>query len=862
MTAKRTLKKLQKLNKIISVRLALHDQVPLAFRTYRVHDGRVTFSVPGEFELDLSVGEENPNSQFFFVDIRFMFTPSSNIPKGRVLNELDIRVNDVLRDSGLTGCFTLLHNLVLTNKVNILHKQAADLARGLWSDVLRVELLHRTLIVQYWALRPGTKSWIEVGIKSGRRKTGNTKTCNPGLPYLSLRWMRDGQEVEDTDIEFDTDCLSMESVLRNVIAQHVSCIISSVYNKICKETLFSTGALSLRAQLSRSEPGDCQLNVQLTSARHLTATIEPMSGASVLSATPCILDRSDNERVSDKSPSDDIVSRIARIRCFSAIEEIESNMRMLGFETVNPRTLKFDVRKVFPSNVVRFSFFWHPLWERNWVMAATSSMEGDNWWVLQLRPTLPTEKLPGAGSQNATMLRSAQVIGSEFFTAQQKANYASFADLGHCLTGILAIYANARSLAESQCFDSYPPLHKLQIQSGFRAPDIYVRYETSSLPLALQVSPALKLKKPYINDTVRLAFHGVDPCQNLAIIVAYGSLSIPVKSLVPLVSKRDRSLAFRLKGNGFAIRFLAPAGRAITTDLIESLQKLERVLFIAESLQRKKMELRSVSLSRITFVYGPGKNLTANIDVNVSGPSPSVDIDLVDAASKSESLFPLRLGISFDHPNPHRRVQESLASSLKNASTDASLDSLFGLLLLTLPLLRAFDRITANATRNEPLKAQIIARNAKTFLIHYPAANFRFLVVAGQHSNRMTWILKTVGDIKDRSPQDPLLNKVQEKLYKSKGDGWKGLGNGAVAEADKVLNLILELDSCFSGMQSNPTIANLPNTSNNNDSNNKQKQAMQHSSQKAGIPSNETSSAARNLGGNHEQKTDDIIMID
>ncbi|KAK5675939.1 mediator complex subunit, partial [Elasticomyces elasticus] len=89
LTAKRTLKKLQKLNKIISVRLALHDQVPRAFQTYRVHDGRVTFSVPGEFELDLSVGEENPNSQFFFVDIRFMFSPSSSIPKGRVLNELD-----------------------------------------------------------------------------------------------------------------------------------------------------------------------------------------------------------------------------------------------------------------------------------------------------------------------------------------------------------------------------------------------------------------------------------------------------------------------------------------------------------------------------------------------------------------------------------------------------------------------------------------------------------------------------------------------------------------------------------------------------------------------------------------------------
>lgn len=851
MTAKRTLKKLQKLNRIISVRLALYDQVPHAFQTYCVHDGRVTFSVPGEFELDLSVGEASQTSQFFFVDIRFMFSPSSSVPKGRVFNELDIRVNDVLRDSGLTGCFNLLHNLILTNKVNIIFKQAAELARGLWSEALRVELLHRTLIVQYWVLKPGAKSWIEIGVKGGRRG-------GPGLPYLSLRWMRDGQEVEDADIEFDTQCLSMECILRSVIAQHVSYILSSVYTNISKDSLFSTGTLSLRAQLSRTEPGDCQLNVQLTAARHLRATVEPMSGTSVLSAIPGILDRSDSERIPDKSVSDDMVSRITRIRCFSAIEEIESNMRMLDFETVNPRSLKVDVRKVFPSNIIRFSFFWHNNWERNWIMAATSSMDCDNWWIIQLQPTLPTEKLSSIGAQNTSMLRSAQVTSNEFFTAQQRNSYASFADLGHCLTGVLAIHANARFLAESQCFNSYPPLHKLQIEPGFRTPNIFIRYEPSSLPLAMRVSPPLKLKKPYINDTIRLGFHGIDPYKKLAIIVAYGSLSIPAKSFIPLISKWDRSLVFKQKGNGFAIRLLAPAGQAVITNLVQCLQKLERVLFIVESLQRKKMEVRSISLSRITYAYGPGKVLCANIDVNVSAPSSYTDIDYVAAASKSESLFPLRLGITFDHPNPHRRVQESLTASLNNASTDANLDSFFGLLLLTLPLLRAFDRISANTSRNEPLKVQIIARNALTFQIHYPIAKFRFRLIAGQHLNRMTWILRTVSGIEGRQPQDELVNRIQEKLYRSKGDGWKGLGNGAVANVDKVLNLILELDGCFSDVQDKIPVTNPLGKFGHGVSNDDGLEQAQKASMP--IPPNE--SAAGNPKGNHEHRADDIIMID
>ena len=856
MTAKRTLKKLQKLNRIISIRLALHDEVPRAFQTYHVHDGRVTFFVPGEFELDLSVGEENKDSQFFFVDIRFLFSPSCAIPKGRVFDELDINANNVLRDGGLTKCFNLLHGLVLTNKINILFKQAADLAKGLWSDVLRVELLHRTLIVQYWALKPGSKSWLEVGIKSGRR--------GPGIPHLDLRWMRDGQEVDNTSIEFDTENLSIECVLRSVIALHVSHILSLAYTSLSKNSLFSTGTLSLRAQLSRTEPGYCQLNAQLTASRHLRVTIEPMSGASISSATPSIIDRSDGDRNPEKSSSDDIISRIVRIRCFSAIEEIESNAKMLGFETVNPRGLNFDIRRVFPSNVMRFSLFSHPLWDSNWIMAATSSMDSDNWWVMQLGPKLATENHPTHDSaQSTSMLRSAQVISSKFFTAQQM-NYASFADLGHCLTGIVAIHANARFLAELQCLHFSPPLQKIQIAPDLKTPDIFLRYRASSLPPSLRITSPAGLKKPCIKDTIRLAFHGIDPHQNLAIIVAYGSLSMPVKSLGMLVSKWDRSLVFQPKGDGFAIRFLAPAGHAIILNLIESLQKLERVLSIIGSLQRKKMELRSLSLSRITFAYGSGKNLSASIDVNVSGPS-SADIDLVNAASKAGPLFLLRLGIAFDYPNPHRRIQESLTVALNNASTDVNLDSFFEILSLTLPLLRALDQITLNPSHSQPLKAQVTVRNTKTFNIHYPIPRFRFQLIAGQHLNRMTWILKDVSGMQDRSQQSQLLDKIQQRLYNSKGDGWRGLGNGIVAEVDKVQNLILELDDCFTGFQSTPGMPVEHDASRGNEQQAVGKSDGLEQTPKTSIPPNGGASTAGVASRKPEHQTDppgDVIMID
>ncbi|KAB8263740.1 mediator of RNA polymerase II transcription subunit 14 [Aspergillus pseudonomiae] len=797
LTGKHTLKRLQKINRIISVRLALHDSVPRAFQTYSIRDGRVTFVVPNEFELDLSIGQEDESSQLYFVDVRFLFNPSSPIPKGRILNEFDVKINEALRNDGLAGCFDLLHSLVLTNKINILFKQAMELARGLWYDVLRVELLHRTLVVHYWTQKVGAKSWLEIGIKSGRIYGEND---GYRYPYLDLRWIRDGQEVDSEEIEFNTESLSMECILRSVIALHISHILSSAYRIISESPLYSAGRLSLQAQLTRTEPGDCGLAIQLTESRHLSVSIEPMSGASIISATPSAQDRLDNDCSFDKSSAEDIVARVARLRCMAAIDEIESNVRMLGFETVNPRSLKIDFRRMFPNNVLRFSFFWHHLWERNWIVAATSSMDGDNWWVVQLQTTTTAEShsVFDANTHISATLRSAQVISGTFFPVSQNISYPSFADLGHYLSGILAVHTNARYLVDLQSVDFYPPLQRLVIEPDLHIPEIFMRYEVANIPEAFRIALPSGLKRRVrTKDTIRLAFHGIDPCKKAAIIVAYGNLLIPAKTFSALNSTWDHSLVFQKRGTGFAIRLLAPPGRPVIPKLMENLQRLDCVLSIFESLQRKKMEPRSLSLSHVTFAYGPEKDLLATLNIETTMPPSSIEYDPILLASRAKSLFRLRLGLSLEFPNPHRRIQKSIESTLNHSTTDAGLDTVAELLLLTLPLMRALDRILMNPSNKQPLKVQVTVRNAKTFQIHYPAQSFRFQLVATHHLSHMVWILKELSSPKEGSSQDQLKSKLREMLYNSKGDGWRGLGNGVVAETDKVGNLLTELDKCF-----------------------------------------------------------------
>ncbi|OQE27127.1 hypothetical protein PENFLA_c006G00222 [Penicillium flavigenum] len=797
LTARATLKKLLKLNRIISVRLAIHDSVPPPLRNYRVHDGRVTFTISGEFELDLSVAEESKASQFFFVDIRFLFSPSSPIPKGRIFNELDGKINDLLRDDGLMGCFQFLHGLVLTNKINILFKQAVDLSRGLWADALRIELLHRTLVVQYWPQRAGPKSWLEIGVKTGHR-SGSSSDPKPGMSHVGFRWMRDGQQVSSDAIRFNPSDLSMELILRSVIALHTSHLLSTAFATLKKHILFSNHTLSLQAQLSPTEPGDCRLDVQLTASRSLRVSIEPMSGSITLCGTPHVLERLDGDRGLYKSSIEEILSRIARLRCITAVDEIDSGTKALGLEPVNQRVLGLDPRKLFPPGVMRTAFFTHRLWNRHWVAAATSSMDGDRWWLVQLRPTETAKMGPFYSIGDHSMsVPQAHVVSETLVPAQKRLNYTTCAELVHGLTGILAIHANARYLADLPAMHFWPSLKELQLETNLTVPGLLFNYSSSTLPPAFRITLPFGVKKQsQFKEMIRLVFHGIDYQSRSVIMMAHGTLKTRIKSLVPLVSSIDSSLIIEDKGAGFALRLLVPAGHSVIACLFELLQRLECVLSILQSLIRKGMEPRSLSLSRIDFAYGPENKFSALFDISSKGPSLSDYVDVANAISKAKPLFQLKLGIKFESSSPHRRIQEPLTVALNQRFTEAGVESTLQLLATTLPLLRSLDQITPQSNHTDLSIVQIIVRKPTVYMIHYPRLRSRFHLSAVMHQDRLVWMLRDANGM-DQSGRGQVAAFVQEKLYQSKGDGWNGMGDGAVASINKVGNLILELHECL-----------------------------------------------------------------
>ncbi|KAJ5988237.1 Mediator complex subunit Med14 [Penicillium waksmanii] len=804
LTAKSTLKKLRKINRIISVRLAVYDEVPHALRNYRIHDGRVTFTVPGEFELDLAVAEQTNTSQFFFVDIRFLFSPSSKIPKGRIFNELDAKVNEILHNDGLSGCFDFLHGLVLTNKLSTLHRQAVDLARGAWSDSLRIELLHRILVIQYWSSRAGPKSWIEIGVQRGSRKGANGNKNQ--VPYLGLRWVRDGQRVNSDIISFDSTVLSLEQVLRSVIALHTSHLLATAFNTLKKSLLFASHTLSLRAQLSKTEPSDCHLDMQLTASRDLRISAEPLSGAITLSGPSSALERPDLER-QHKSAIDEMLSRVTRLRCHTAVNQIELGIKPLGLESINQRGIGVNVSRLFPPNTLRSAFFSHQSWDRRWVVAATSSMDGDKWWLVHIlvRPTDPTRPLPLSHFTKDSA--QAHAISNNLMPSQ-KFDYSTCSELVHCLSGILAIYANARCLADLPGALFHPPLKQLRLGPKLEVPDLVFSYKANAIPAVFRLAlpPALQ-KGSYLRDSVRLSFKGIDRQTHSAILVAYGSFRFCIRSLLPLISSADQSLVVQDNGSGFAIRLLVPVGQAVLIPLLERLQRLDCVIYILQSLLQRKMEPRSLSLSQIAFKYGETQTHSARLSIDVSEPPPSSYTEVKAALSNLNPLFRLGLRIDFDSPSPHRRIQESLTVALNDRFSKSGVESTLGSIAETFPLLHSLEQIT-KPVQPTSCVIHVIVRSPTVFLIHY-TQKARFLLSAQPRQGRTVWLLEDfktgVGRGQGQGQgQSQISTSVREQVYNSKGDGWQGLGDGALSSTEKVGNLLAKLHECLSSCAPEP----------------------------------------------------------
>jgi mediator of RNA polymerase II transcription subunit 14 len=813
---KHMLKTLRWINNILCSRLTLHESLPSRFHNYKVHNGRVTFSVASEFEVDLSIADDDPASQFYFVDFRFTFEPCNNTFNGRLHDDIASRANDILKYTGLVGIYDFLHDLTLSHKINILHKQARELAWGRWSENLRVELIHRTLVVEYWTNRPGGKSWVEIGIKRERRnKDASSSEKNADL---HIRWIRDSKPIEDIDIQLDVQALSVEDILHQATAMHASRILDSIYNNLLKSRLYGSGQLSLELSTSFFEPQDCQLQLQFTRPKQVVVALKAISGAVVLRPASARFGRAENELARSKNVVDEATEKILHLCCITAEQDLSSAASSVGWEICRAfRPSATELKALFNGHALKHSFFRWASWESGFILAATPGLGSDRYCLVHAEDLKSQVPSP--------------LVATSFLTCNTSltsdAPYDELSTLARYTSGLITLKTNASHLESLSVRKVLPPIPAFV--PGYRLPDLSFEFHSAELRhISEEVSTPidwtqdlLKLEHPmipketWIRHTISISFSSLHSDTQEAIVVARGRSNAAFDVLKYIkASTSDPTIKLHPPTGDFSFMLMSPVGKPIINQLLDRLFQLETLLACVTIIKKHtSMTINSISPLHTAFLYGK---------------SPPTDLGVV--INFATSIKSLQLEFTPHNANPHNRIREQLRRHLAKRSDPLhfNLSTFIPLLACSLPLLTLFDELQARQDPSSPHYAapaskvspsvHILVRDPKMYGIQYfgpssasepesatsdsPSIMLaRFEILLSAHRTGVIWILRpAIEEYESYNRKSYCSQELKDRLRadvfgrRNPDQGWQGLDTGASCPIEQPEKLLRKVD--------------------------------------------------------------------
>lgn len=385
MTLEEQLKWINDLNTLLSLRLNLDefDKIPPQFRDYEIESGRVKFKVRGEFEVDLTIADEDFEKQFWFIDFRFDFKPATSTLSDSLRAFLEACVNDALSKDGLPGCYQFLHEYVLTCKINELKRQAIQMSKKSWTGTLIVEPLQRSLAIQYWTSRTqgqGPKSWVLIGVNSGRN---TTQTGGKPTSHLVMKWYRDNKEVESSEISLDDQTLSAQNLLRSVIGKHVEFILRNIHDKLLGASRFKNRQAGMVLEISKSDPTRSALTTQVGYQSHASLLIEPRTGSFVLKPHSKFTIQFEHQLNNGRNQIEDGVLSLENVRCAFIEDEVHRTGSGAGWHACRPRLTSEEIKHLTrKKDWTKALWLQQNGWSADWVIVVLLSPAGDEWWLV------------------------------------------------------------------------------------------------------------------------------------------------------------------------------------------------------------------------------------------------------------------------------------------------------------------------------------------------------------------------------------------------------------------------------------------------------------------------------------------------
>ncbi|OCK78559.1 MED14-domain-containing protein [Lepidopterella palustris CBS 459.81] len=777
LSAQQTLKLLRNINVQLSIRLNLHEQLPRHLRDWKVGSGRATFVIPSEFELDVSASSEDSSTPWYFIDIRLLFSPGPEIPDGQFRSHLEWQANHSLATSGLSGCYDFLHNFILTHKIAVLRDQAHELNAANWAGSIKVEPVRRSLVVQYWIEMPGKKSWIEIGIVSGKPKNGRISWRGPTPSHLAVRWFRQGVEVKEHNLVFDWGVLSMEQMLRKVVALHISHILETLQGRLVASAQ-GNPILTAKATISDSEPSDCALETTLgNSINPAKVLIDPVTGKFAIQPCTAISARAEHDINLLKDAPTDASRIISSMLCVTLQSTIEKEAQQFGWTKLNNISLKAEaIKAAFKQDVIRHTFFCGQGWTPKWALAAIINLSGESWWVVELRDNVTLGSIERAEQLHidAGILNKEPISRTLLNTVERSAiaNISFSATVRVCKA---AGIPNSMETAYIGSGNSIP---------GRTFPGLVVNGDALLKPIGMRMT--------WAKNTLRILHQGFVASRGNVRHLAYGKMpnevSNDLQKLMP--ASRDSDITIRRDGI-FWITLYTPFGEPFIEPLQSRLRDIGQLRTFISTLKGHELVCESASLSQVVFRYGAA--LKATVDFKPNGA----------------------IRLNLDPSSPHQRICAHLTALMNGGRTDSLLKGVAAIkptakdinlfakaLLLTLPVLQAFKDIeTAHpASIYDP---SIHPRNIDHYRLRYDNPLCSFNVRGRVKGDEMKWVIEDLNipsDLKSgverakEATRAENLDQALKALWRESGDGWDGVRRGIVASPEGVGDAVRRLD--------------------------------------------------------------------
>lgn len=849
LTREEQLKWIGDLNTLLTLRLNLEDfeSIPPAFRNYEIDSGRVTFKVAKEFEVDLTIADEDVAKQFWFIDFRFACSPAATSLPDSLRPYVESCVNEALREEGLLGCYQFLHEFVLTYKINELKRQTLLLNKSFWTGNLKVEPLHRALAIQYWINQGQSgspKSWVLVAVESGKVAKGDeANTKSPSS--LVAKWYRDSKEVQGAEILLDEERLSAGNLLRDVVSLHIEHLLTTIHDKLSAAARFQRKEAALSLRISKTNPSASSLTMQVNHNTEVALLIEPATGSFSVKPHCRLTLQHEHQLNSSSRQAQDGVNCLEAMRCALIEDEISRKGSQMGWLIKKaPMTVDKLRSATGLRDWTRIISLQRDGWDQHWYIVVFLGMSGDTWWLIEGYVLLVNHTNPQSADFNSRERDDVSRVPKfhailPLKKGPLKMSDAFWDDLTLCATGMIAqaidladlhragiksrISEEASwSLTQSITLPSVEialsAIFPSMVANGIRQPSpSYEHPGAESLRALLQPNAVLftHANQPWASDLVTVRFRGLEAAQSSSSdtdndeqakeLIRVSDAIIHVEKptrFAALEQTTDRDVSFMPKTGEFRLQLRHPVGQPVLPILRSRIKTVDRFVNFLEAVESSKSGISrgEVSLKNVSCTYPDAGSQDSDGD-------------------EKPKLWELGLHLSADEitvllqkDNPHLRVVDLLQ---KLANTEGGIWSLMTWLPVSIAAMHAIRDIE---TRWSSIEAsgkghvRIFTKTLDWLSIVYtisppgkPPKTAAFDLRVRSRRGEALWHIQRL----DANPsKDDPFGPALQAIWAGRGTGWLGLKSSAAGQPQGgIATMLSSVDEAIRGVLNAPAAA-------------------------------------------------------